>query len=61
MAADLGFHISTVSAWEMGTRSPNGYALVAIVKYTRITPCRLFCDRTDRCQPDQCALIRALA
>jgi transcriptional regulator with XRE-family HTH domain len=57
MAAELGFGLSTVSAWETGARFPNGFALENIASYTRITPCRLFCDRTLRCAPDQCPLL----
>jgi transcriptional regulator with XRE-family HTH domain len=56
MAADLGFRISTVSAWETGARFPNGYTLEHISVYTGLSPCRLFCDRAVRCLPGRCAL-----
>jgi transcriptional regulator with XRE-family HTH domain len=57
MAGDLGFGNSTVGAWETGVRFPDGFALENIASYTRITPCRLFCNRTARCAPGQCALL----
>jgi hypothetical protein len=61
MAADLGCRTSAVSAWEMGTRFPNSILLARIIKYTGITPCRLFCDLTVRCAPGQCPLLTGRA
>ena len=57
MAIDLGFGESTVGAWETGERFPDGFALENISIYTRVTPCRLFCERADRCAPGQCLLL----
>ena len=45
IASELGFGLSTVSAWETGENFPDGYALDSLISYTGITPCRLFCDR----------------
>jgi len=58
MAARLGFGLSTVRAWEMGTRFPTICALENVLTYTGISPCRLFCDRSTRCAPGQCLLLR---
>jgi len=57
MAGKLGFPVSTLSAWETGERFPNGYTLDHIVRYTHISPCRLFCDRSARCMPGRCRLL----
>jgi len=57
MAAKLGFGVATVSAWERGTRFPNGYALSHLVIYTQTTPCRLFCDQPQRCAPENCVFL----
>ena len=61
MAAELGFGLSTLSAWERGERFPDGFALDNLITYTHLTPCRLFCDRANRCAPGQCALARVRA
>ena len=61
IAIELGFGISTVGAWETGERFPDGFALENIASYTHITPCRLFCNRTERCTPGQCALLNGQA
>lgn len=57
IASDLDIHISVVSAWERGARIPNSFALQEIAAYTGITPCRIFCNRSARCAPGQCALL----
>ena len=57
IASDLDVRISVVSAWETGARFPNSFALQEISAYTGITPCRIFCNRTARCAPSQCALL----
>ena len=61
MAAELGYAKTTVSAWETGERFPDVFALGLIVSYTRISPCRLFCDRSARCAPGQCAYLTGRA
>ncbi len=61
MAADLGFAMSTVSAWETGERFPTDLALEDLASYTGITPCRLFCDWADRCAPGQCRFLAGRA
>ncbi|MEI6197316.1 MAG: helix-turn-helix transcriptional regulator [Verrucomicrobiota bacterium] len=61
LAADLGYAKTTVSAWETGERFPDGFALEVIARYTRLTPCRLFCHRSARCAPEQCALLTGRA
>ena len=58
MAARLGFGLSTVRAWEMGTRFPTICALENILTYTGLTPCRLFCHQIRRCAPGHCPLLR---
>jgi transcriptional regulator with XRE-family HTH domain len=61
VSSELGFGLSTVSAWETAENFPDGDALGAIAGYTYITPCRLFCDRADRCAPGQCRFLTGRA
>ena len=61
MAAELGFCLATVSAWERGERFPDIFALGLIIRYTHVTPCRLFCDRCARCEPGQCLFLNVRA
>ena len=49
VAAELGVSISTINAWERGERFPTGYHIELIVKYTRLTPCHLFCVGSSQC------------
>lgn len=61
VAMELGFGLSTVGAWETGARFPDGFALESLAGYTGITPCRLFCDRAERCAPGQCRFLTGRA
>jgi transcriptional regulator with XRE-family HTH domain len=56
IAADLGVSLATVSAWERGARFPAAQHFQALVNYTGIPPCRLFCVMTDKCVPAECLL-----
>jgi len=57
VAADLGFAISTIQAWESGKRFPNRDNLELIIHYTGLAPCQLFCERNDHCVPAQCVFV----
>jgi len=57
MAADLGFAISTIQAWENGIRFPSNENLGLIIRYTGLAPCRLFCGRAGHCVLARCVFI----
>ena len=61
LAGKLGYGHSIVSGWETEARFPDVDTMEYIILYTGITPCRLFCDRADRCAPGQCALLTSRA
>lgn len=56
IAAGLGLSVSTVSAWELGERFPTGEHFQALVNYTGVPPCKLFCVMADKCMPAECKL-----
>lgn len=56
VAAGLGISVSTVSSWEQGERFPTGEHFQALVNYTGVPPCRLFCVMADKCVPAECLL-----
>jgi len=56
IAAELGISLSTVDAWELGERFPTGEHFQALVNYTGLPPCRLFCVVADQCVPAACLL-----
>jgi transcriptional regulator with XRE-family HTH domain len=56
IAADLGISLSTVNSWELGQRFPTAEHFQALVNYTGIPPCRLFCLMADKCVPAECLL-----
>jgi transcriptional regulator with XRE-family HTH domain len=56
IAAELGISVSTVNSWELGERFPTGEHFQALVNYTRVPPCRLFCILADKCVPAKCQL-----
>ncbi len=56
IAAELGISLSTVDAWELGERFPTAEHLQALVNYTGLPPCRLFCIMVDKCVPPDCLL-----
>jgi transcriptional regulator with XRE-family HTH domain len=56
VADKLGITLATVSLWERGERFPTGKHFQALVNYTGIPPCRLFCVRADQCMPAECVL-----
>jgi transcriptional regulator with XRE-family HTH domain len=56
IAAELGISVSTVNAWELGGRFPTGEHFQALVNYTGVPPCRLFCIMADKCMPAECQL-----
>ena len=56
VAAGLGLSVSTVSSWELGERFPTGEHFQALVNYTGVPPCRLFCIMADTCMPAECQL-----
>lgn len=58
VAADLGFSVSAVQAWESGARFPNCDNLELLILYTGLAPCRFFCGRKDYCVPAQCVFVR---
>jgi len=59
VAAELGITLATVSLWERGERFPTEKHFQALVSYTGIPPCRLFCVMADRCVPAACLLAMA--
>lgn len=56
IADGLGVSVSTVSSWELGERFPTGEHFQALVNYTGVPPCRLFCIMADKCMPAECQL-----
>ena len=56
LAAGLGVSKSTVSAWELGERFPSAEHFQALVNFTGIPPCRLFCIMANDCVPADCLL-----
>ncbi len=56
IAAELDITLATVSLWERGERFPTERHFQALVNYTGIPPCRLFCVMADRCVPAECLL-----
>ena len=56
IAADMAISLATVSAWERGARFPTPQHFQALVNYTGIPPCRLFCVMADKCVPAECLL-----
>jgi transcriptional regulator with XRE-family HTH domain len=56
VAAGLGLSVSTVNSWELGERFPTGEHFQALVNYTGVPPCRLFCIMADKCMPAECQL-----
>jgi transcriptional regulator with XRE-family HTH domain len=56
IAAEMGISLATVSAWERGARFPAVQHFQALVNYTGIPPCRLFCVMADKCVPAECLL-----
>jgi transcriptional regulator with XRE-family HTH domain len=56
IAVGLGISISTVNSWELGERFPTGEHFQALVNYTGLPPCRLFCIMADKCVPADCLL-----
>ena len=57
IAADLGFAIATIQAWESGKRFPNSDNLGLIIQYTGLAPCQLFCKRAGHCTPARCRFV----
>jgi transcriptional regulator with XRE-family HTH domain len=56
VAAGLGVSLATVNAWERGEKFPTAQHFQALVNYTGIPPCRLFCVMADKCVPTECLL-----
>ena len=56
IAAERGISVSTVNAWELGERFPTEKHFQALVNYTGVPPCRLFCIMADKCMPAECLL-----
>jgi transcriptional regulator with XRE-family HTH domain len=56
IADELGVSLDTVSKWELGNRFPSVEHFQALVNYTGIPPCRLFCIMADKCVPADCLL-----
>ena len=56
VAAELGVSLATVNKWERGERFPTAQHFQALVNYTGIPPCRLFCVMADKCVPAECLL-----
>ena len=56
VAAELGISAATVNYWEMGARFPSAEHFQALVNYTGLPPCRLFCIKADQCVPADCLL-----
>ena len=53
IAAELGITLATVSLWERGERFPREKHFQALVNYTGIPPCKLFCVMSDKCVPTE--------
>ncbi len=56
VAAELGISAATVNYWEQGERFPSADHFQALVNYTGLPPCRLFCIKADQCVPADCLL-----
>lgn len=56
IAAELGISVSTVNSWELGERFPTEGHFQALVNYTGVPPCRMFCVMADKCVPADCLL-----
>jgi transcriptional regulator with XRE-family HTH domain len=56
VAAELRVSLATISAWERGERFPSAEHFQALVNYTGIPPCQLFCVMADQCVPAECLL-----
>ena len=56
IAKDLGLSVATINSWELGERFPTGRNFEALVDYTGVPPCRLFCVMADKCVPVDCLL-----
>jgi transcriptional regulator with XRE-family HTH domain len=56
VAVDLGVSLATVNKWERGERFPSAQHFQALVDYTGIPPCKLFCIIADKCVPAECLL-----
>jgi len=56
VAAGLGISVATVNSWELGERFPTGEHFQALVNYTGVPPCKLFCVMADKCVPADCQL-----
>jgi transcriptional regulator with XRE-family HTH domain len=56
IAAELGISVATVNSWELGNRFPTGEHFQALVNYTGVPPCRLFCVMASECVPSECQL-----
>jgi transcriptional regulator with XRE-family HTH domain len=56
IASDLGLAVSTINSWELGERFPSGCNFEALVSYTGLPPCKLFCVMASRCVPVECLL-----
>ena len=57
VAADLGFCIATIQAWETGARFPSNTHLGLVILYTGLAPCRLFCGRAGHCALASCGFV----
>jgi transcriptional regulator with XRE-family HTH domain len=57
VAHDTGYSVSSISAWETGTRMPKADTLTDIILYTGLVPCRFFCGRTGPCSPANCPFV----
>jgi transcriptional regulator with XRE-family HTH domain len=56
IAADLGVTASIVNLWELGRRFPSGKHIEALVAYTGLTFCKLFCLLAPKCTRGLCLL-----
>ena len=56
IAEGLGLSVATVNSWELGERFPTGEHFQALVNYTGVPPCKLFCVLADKCVPAECQL-----
>ena len=56
IADGLGLSVATVNSWELGERFPTGEHFQALVNFTGVPPCKLFCVMADKCVPAECHL-----